>query len=57
MRRFWARKRERPDQIDDHLIADQRLGAPVQGDEREQAMLDLVPLRGAGREVVDVESE
>src|SRR5919206_2334452 len=43
------------DQIDDHLIADQRPGAPVHADEREQAVFDLVPLRGAGREMVDTD--
>jgi len=35
------------DQLDDHLITDERLAAPVAGDEREQAMLDLVPLARA----------
>jgi hypothetical protein len=28
-------------------MADERLAAPVSGDEREQAMLDLVPLCAA----------
>ena len=37
----------RADQIDDDPIADERFGAPVLGDEREQAMLDLVPLCAA----------
>ncbi len=31
-------------QVDDDLVAYQWLAAPVQGDEREHAMLDLVPL-------------
>ena len=35
------------DQVDDHAIADQRCGAPVLTDEREQAVLDLVPLCAA----------
>ena len=35
------------DQLDDDLMADERLAAPVAGDEREQAMLDLVPLCAA----------
>src|SRR5215217_8242 len=35
------------DELDDDLMADERLAAPVAGDEREQAMLDLVPLAGA----------
>ena len=41
------------DQLDDGLVADQRLAAPVLGDEREQPMLDLVPLAGAGRQMTD----
>ena len=39
------------DQLDDDPMADERFAAPVAGDEREQAMLDLVPLAGAGRQV------
>jgi len=31
------------DQLDDGLIADQRPASPVLRDEREEAMLDLVP--------------
>src|SRR5206468_11470137 len=45
------------DQVDDHLAADQRLAAPVLADEAEQAVLDLVPLAGAGREVADADLE
>ena len=41
------------DQADDDLVADERFAAPVLADEREEAMLDLVPLAGAGREVAD----
>src|SRR5436190_270548 len=41
------------DQIDDHPVADQRLGAPILGNEREQAVLDLVPLAGSRRKVTD----
>ena len=41
------------DEFDDDAVADQWLGAPVHGDEGEEAMLDLVPLAGAGRQVVD----
>ena len=44
-------RRRRGDQLDDDLMADERLAAPVAGDEREQAMLDLVPLAGTGRQV------
>src|SRR5260370_28173901 len=39
------------DQLDDDLMADERFAAPVAGDEREEAMLDLVPLAGARRQV------
>ena len=39
------------DQVHHHLVADQRLAAPVLGDVAEHAMLDLVPFAGAGREV------
>jgi 3-mercaptopyruvate sulfurtransferase SseA len=38
-------------QLDDHLVTDQRTTAPVHRDEREQTVLDLVPLAGARREV------
>src|SRR5271166_5466761 len=41
------------DQLDDGLVADQRLAAPVLGDEGEQAVLYLVPLAGAGRQMRD----
>src|ERR1035437_208387 len=41
------------DQLHDPLMADERLSPPVAGDEREEAMLDLVPLAGAGRQVTD----
>ncbi len=37
------------DELDDHLVGEQRLAAPVPGDEREHAMLDAVPLAGVGR--------
>src|SRR5882724_6636583 len=39
------------DQLDDDLMADEGFAAPVSGDEREEAMLDLVPFAGAGRQV------
>ena len=32
------------DQIDDHLVTDERFAAPVLGNEREQPVFDLVPL-------------
>src|SRR5271165_889531 len=43
----------RGDQLDNCTIASQRLAAPVDGDEREETMLDLVPLAGAGRQVAN----
>jgi len=36
------------DELDDGAIAAQRLAAPVDRDEREQPVLDLVPFAGAG---------
>src|SRR6266446_10459258 len=45
------------DQLDDHAIADEWLGAPVLTDEGEEAVLDLVPLAGAGRQVADHDVE
>src|SRR5271165_5343511 len=41
------------DEVNDDLVADQRLAAPVLADEREQAMLDLVPFTGTRREMTD----
>jgi hypothetical protein len=38
----------RGDQLDDRAIASQRLATPIDRDEREQAMLDLVAFAGAG---------
>ena len=40
----------------DGLVADQRMAAPVLGDEAEQPMLDLVPLAGARREMADLQA-
>ena len=40
-------------QLDDGLVADEGPTAPVLGDERKEAMLDLVPFAGAGRKVAD----
>ena len=39
------------DQLDDDLMADERLAAPVLRNVGEQAMLDPVPFAGAGRQV------
>ena len=41
------------DQLDNDQIADQRLAAPILGDEREQPMFDLVPLAGARWDMAD----
>ena len=46
-------RRRRSDQLDDRTVTAQRLAPPVDGDEREQAMLDLVPLAGSGRQVAN----
>jgi hypothetical protein len=45
------------DQLDDHPIADEWLGAPVLADKGEAALLDFVPLAGAGRQVADRDVE
>src|ERR1700736_5313014 len=45
------------DQLNDDLVADERLAAPVLGNEREEAVLDLVPLAGAGRQMADGDGE
>lgn len=39
----------RGNQLDDRAMASQRLAAPIDRDEREQAMLDLVPFADAGQ--------
>ena len=41
------------DELDDGAIAAQRLATPVDGDEREETMFDLVPLAGAWRQMAD----
>src|SRR5262249_8109308 len=45
------RGRRGRNQVDNHLVAHERLPAPVLADEGEQPMLDLVPLARARREV------
>src|ERR1700754_4977254 len=45
------------DQVDDGLVGPQGTTAPVDRDEREQPVLDLVPLAGARRKVADVDRE
>src|SRR6266404_9059152 len=49
----------RQDQLDYDAIADERPGAPVLADKGEEAVLDFVPLAGAGRQVAnhDIEAE
>ena len=41
----------RGDQLNDGLEAAQGFSSPIEGDKGKQAMLDLVPLAGAGRQV------
>src|SRR4051812_44935638 len=48
-----ARRCGRGNQIYDGRMADERTASPSLGDGAEQAMLDRVPLRGAGRIVAD----
>ncbi len=38
-------------------MGDERLATPVLGDEREQAVLDLVPLAGPRRQMTDGDRE
>src|SRR6266511_5156451 len=45
------------DEADDHLEAFQRLATPVGGDVAEHAVLDLVPLARARRQVADAHVE
>jgi hypothetical protein len=49
--------RRRRNHLDDGEAIDQRPVAPVLGDRTEQPVLDLVPLRGAGRIMVDVDQK
>ena len=39
------------DELHDRFVVAQRFAAPVRRDEREEPVLDLVPLAGPGREV------
>jgi hypothetical protein len=45
------------DELDDDLVADERLASPVLADRAEQPVLDLVPLARPGREVADGDLE
>ena len=45
--------RRRSNQLDDGAITAQRLAPPIDADEREQAVLDLVPFAGSGRQVAN----
>jgi hypothetical protein len=47
----------RADQFEDDLTRDQRFAAPILGDVAKQAMFDLVPLRCAGRIVMNMECQ
>lgn len=44
---------DRGNQLNDRAIAASRLAAPVDGDAREEAMGDFVPIAGAGRQMAD----
>src|SRR6266567_8419460 len=41
------------DEVDDDLMTDQRLAAPILANEREQSVFNLVPLAGARRKVAN----
>ena len=41
-------------QVDNHLVVDERTTTPVQADGTEQPVLYLVPFAGAGRKMTDV---
>ena len=43
------------DQIDDHLVTDERAATPVLCDVAKHPMLNLVPLAGAWREMTDMD--
>ncbi len=45
------------DEVDDRFVGPERPAAPVDRDEGEQSVPDLVPLARAGREVADVDRE
>src|SRR5271166_1199624 len=45
------------DELDHGETAGERVGTPVLGNVAEHAMLDLVPLRGAGGIMADLESQ
>ena len=45
------------DQFDDRLDSDHGVASPVLRDEREQAVLDFVPLAGAGRKVAHSQAQ
>src|SRR5258707_3597537 len=45
------RGRRPSNQVDDCFVVAQRLTSPIRGYEREESMLDLVPLAGARREM------
>src|SRR3954452_25222249 len=48
-----CRGRGRGNQVHDGRMTRERVAAPILGEVAEQAVLDLVPLRGAGRIVTD----
>jgi len=56
-RQACFRRRRCGDELNDHLMAYERLAAPVAGDEREHPMLDLVPLVCPWRQVATRDGE
>jgi hypothetical protein len=44
----------RGNHLEHSAIAAQRLAAPIDGDEREEAMLDFIPFAGAGQQIQTV---
>ena len=48
-----SRGRRARDQVDDHLVTDERLPPPVLADKGKQAVFDLVPLAGSRRQMTD----
>src|SRR2546426_519306 len=45
------------DEAHDGLVAEERTTSPVLGDVTEEAVLDLVPLAGSGREMANVDRQ
>src|SRR5712692_6206468 len=50
-------RRRLGDQLDDGFVIPQGFATPVRGDERKEAVLDLVPLTGPGRKMTDLKAK